>query len=46
MGSCSLSGSHGEPVAARQGYVWVPGDECAPWMLTRDVLEQEGDVKG
>jgi hypothetical protein len=26
---------------ARQGYVWVQGDECSPWMLTRDVLRQE-----
>jgi hypothetical protein len=30
---------------ARQGYVWVHGDECAPWMLTRDVLKAEGEVK-
>jgi hypothetical protein len=26
---------------ARQGYVWVQGDECSPWMLTRDVLRQD-----
>lgn len=26
---------------ARQGYVWVHGDECSPWMLTRDVLRQD-----
>jgi hypothetical protein len=26
---------------ARQGYVWVQGDERSPWMLTRDVLRQE-----
>lgn len=28
---------------ARQGYVWVHGDECAPWMLTRDVLRHDGE---
>lgn len=28
---------------ARQGYVWVHGDECAPWMLTRDALKEEGE---
>ena len=27
----------------RQGYVWVHGDECAPWMLTRDALKDEGE---
>jgi hypothetical protein len=43
MGSCPLPGLQGEPVAARQGYVSVHGDECAPWMLTRDVLGQEGE---
>jgi hypothetical protein len=43
MRSCSLSGSQGEPVAARKGYVWVHGDECAPWMLARDTLRPEGE---
>ena len=44
--SCNLSGSQDEPVAARQGNVWVHGDECAPWMLTRDALREVGEVKG
>ncbi len=26
---------------ARQGYVLVQGDECAPWMLTRDALKED-----
>lgn len=40
--SCDHTSEWGR-VTAREGYVWVLGDERAPWMLTREISKDRDD---
>jgi hypothetical protein len=40
--SCDHTSAWGH-VTAREGYVWVLGDELAPWILTREISKDRDD---